>query len=173
MILKAAISLQLAFFISAALVQSKGAAQTACDATQIALRIGPSGSATGHQLTELIFKNVSKNRCSLDAAKLVFWRMKPEPRRTRGGKGASMPTRVFRNNSVNADGVGVPAITMDAARETALTMDTANGTGYDEQRVCATQIRVGIVSQSKPLLDFASIACDERIFVSGFHAVRE
>lgn len=173
MILKAPISLRLAFSIFGALVQSNAATRTACDATQIALRIGPYGAATGHQLTELIFKNVSKNQCSLDAAKLVFWRMKPEPRRTREGKGAIMPTRVFRNKAVNADGVGLPTITMDATRETALTMDTANGTGYDEQRVCATQIRVGIVGQSKPLLDFASIACDERIFVSGFHAVRE
>jgi hypothetical protein len=152
--------------------QSSAATAPVCGVDKLASRVGPYGGAMGSQYTELIFKNTSKTRCSLDVNKLVFWRMNPKPGGTQD-KNSHMPTRVFRGPAVNMDGAGSVATVLDPAQETAVTMETANRTGYDEQHVCATKIRVALSGESKPLLDFDSISCEERMFVSGFHTVRQ
>ena len=101
--------------------------------------------------------------------------MNPKPGGTqkKKKKNPQMSARAFRGQAVNMDGPGLATTVLDPAQETAVTMDTANRTGYDEQHVCATEITVTLSRQLKPLLDFESISCEERIFVSGFHAVRE
>jgi hypothetical protein len=102
---------------------------------------------------------------------VVFQQTNPKPSGTPDAKGGHMATQLFRHNAVNTDGAGSPTVILEPGQETAVTMDTANRTGYGEH-VCATRVKVGISGQSNFLLDFESISCEERIFVSGFHAVR-
>ena len=172
MIHKIEIAFELLLLTTASMAQSKTATAPACGVDQLASRVGPYGAAMGHQYTELIFKNSSKKRCSLDMATLVFRQMNPNPRGTQD-KNSQLPTRLFRGQAVNMDGAGSAATVLDPAQETAVTMETANRTGYDQQHVCATKIGVALSGQSKPLLDFESISCGEQIFVSGFHTVRQ
>lgn len=169
---KIKVAFQLLLLTPCIYAQNRAATAPVCGVDKLASRVGPYGGAMGSQYTELIFKNASNKRCSLDVNKLMFRRMNPKPGGTQD-KDSHMPTRVFGGEAVNMDGAGSIATVLDPSQETAVTMVTANRTGYDEQRVCATKIRVALSGESKPLLDFESISCEERIFVSGFHTARQ
>jgi Protein of unknown function (DUF4232) len=144
-----------------------------CQIAQIRSSLGPGGAGMGHAYNELIFKNTGTLTCRLDIDNMLFQRMDGADERSGRVRRGNMPTEVHRNIAVNMDGEGSTQIKLAPHQRTAITTDWANRTGYTEADLCATKMRLRLARQPGILLDVSTESCDPRVFVSGFHKVRE
>jgi hypothetical protein len=80
---------------------------------------------------EVTFKLERRPRCRLTVASLLF--------RQFDEKGKLMPMQLAKVRKVQGifQDNGIPAITLKPGHETAITVRTADGTGYDESVSCA------------------------------------
>jgi hypothetical protein len=120
----------------------------------------------GSNYTEIIFQNSSSAACKLTGS-LHFEQL--------DNRGVRIPIKVGRNVAVNMDGAGSPEVMLKPHERTAITIQSANRTGYDESRRCATEIRISTSpqTQGRPLIRLKTTSCAEQINVSGFHPVRD
>jgi hypothetical protein len=137
-------------------------ADPVCKDNQLKLTVMGSEGAMGSQYTEIAIQNVSSTNCRLQAN---FDLEQFDDRMIR------MPITVTTKAEVNADGPGLPEITIKPQEQTAITVRTLNRTGYDESRHCASQIQISrsSASRQKPLLRYSTISCREDVNVTGFH----
>lgn len=132
-----------------------------CRSDQVlATSLGSEG-AMGSQYTGVVFKNRSRTACRLDAHRFSFGQY--------DAGGRSLPLALRQNVGVNKYGAGTSEVVLAPAQEAALTIMTANRTGYDESRRCATQIRITMFKRT--VLNVATISCGQTVFVTGFHSV--
>jgi hypothetical protein len=117
----------------------------------------------GSQYAQAVFANTSAMACRLDIHDLHFERFDSE------GHRLSITVRV--GMGLNAYGAGLPIIMLHPKQTMAVSLRTANRTGYDESRHCAT--RVQITMFKRRLLDIKTISCDQSVDVTGFYPVQE
>ena len=137
------------------------AAAPVCRATQILASSNGSDGAMGSQYAQAVFANTSAVACQLDIHDFHFERL--------DSGGHHLPIKVRVGMDLNAYGAGVPVIVLNPKQSMALSIRTANRTGYDESRHCAT--RVQITMFKRRLVDIKTISCDQNVDSTGFYPV--
>jgi hypothetical protein len=119
----------------------------------------------GTMSQQIIFKLAYGPHCRLAMAALAFQQF--------DAKGKLMPMQLEEAPTVQGpfSDNGTATITLKPGEETAITVATADGTGYDASVRCAKRMTVRIAKQPHPF-QFPTSSCS-KVMVSGFHALEE